>query len=200
MSMSWASRRAEVADVPRVASVLARAFVGDPMYTWALDRADPVEQERRLYHYFEALVGKVLLRHGLTFTTDGEVGAAVWAPPHHWRFRFIDEARVTPAVLRAFGSSVTRLLRIMVDFQRVHPREPHYYLLFLGTDPAQQKRGIGSALLQPMLARCDAEGLPAYLESSKESNLPFYRRHGFEAVQELALGDVRITTMRRPPR
>jgi ribosomal protein S18 acetylase RimI-like enzyme len=72
--------------------------------------------------------------------------------------------------------------------------------LFLGTDPAQQKQGIGSALLAPMLARCDAERLPAYLESSKPTNVPFYQRHGFEVVQEIDVAGVPVTTMRRPPR
>jgi hypothetical protein len=37
------------------------------------------------------------------------------------------------------------------------------------------------------LARSDAAGLPAYLESSKEKNLSFYRRHGFEVVGHIAI-------------
>jgi len=57
----------------------------------------------------------------------------------------------------------------------------------LGTDPQHQGKGIGSALLAPVLAKCDAEGIPAYLESSKERNIPFYRRHGFEVTTELNL-------------
>ena len=42
--------------------------------------------------------------------------------------------------------------------------------------------------MRPVLAHCDREGLPCYLESSKERNVPFYRRHGFEVVQEVPLG------------
>jgi hypothetical protein len=37
-----------------------------------------------------------------------------------------------------------------------------------------------------MIDRCDVEGLPAYLESSKESNVAFYNRFGFETVKVVA--------------
>ena len=58
----------------------------------------------------------------------------------------------------------------------------------LGTEPASQGKGIGSALMQPILDRCDSEGLPAYLESSKDTNIPFYSRHGFEVTGEIKIG------------
>jgi GNAT superfamily N-acetyltransferase len=58
----------------------------------------------------------------------------------------------------------------------------------LGTDPRYQGKGIGSALLAPVLEQCDAEGLPAYLESTKERNVPFYARHGFEVTESFRVG------------
>jgi GNAT superfamily N-acetyltransferase len=75
----------------------------------------------------------------------------------------------------------------LVRIERAHPREPHWYLAVLGTDPRRQHRGVGSALLAPILARCDADRVPAYLESSKRTNVPFYERHGFRVVGELAI-------------
>jgi hypothetical protein len=38
-----------------------------------------------------------------------------------------------------------------------------------------------------MTARFDAEGSPAYLESSTERNRDLYLRHGFEVTRELPL-------------
>lgn len=66
-----------------------------------------------------------------------------------------------------------------------HPRSPHWYLAVLGTDPSAQRTGIGSALIKPTLRRCDTDGIPAYLESSKEANISFYQRHGFRVTQEI---------------
>ena len=39
------------------------------------------------------------------------------------------------------------------------------------------------------LERVDREGLPAYLESSKESNVPFYARFGFEVRETVTHPD-----------
>ncbi|MFD0534677.1 GNAT family N-acetyltransferase [Actinomadura luteofluorescens] len=50
-----------------------------------------------------------------------------------------------------------------------------------------QGNGLGAALLRSRLDRCDTEGLPAYLESSKERNVPYYERFGFRVTRELPL-------------
>jgi GNAT superfamily N-acetyltransferase len=86
--------------------------------------------------------------------------------------------------------------------EHVHPTPPHYYLAVLGTRPDRQGMGIGSSLLRPVLDRCDAEGVGAYLESSKERNVPFYRRHGFEVTTALRLpgGGPTVWPMWRSPR
>ena len=52
-----------------------------------------------------------------------------------------------------------------------------------------QGQGLGTQMLREVLADADTDGVPAYLESSNERNLPLYERNGFRVVGELqALG------------
>lgn len=84
---------------------------------------------------------------------------------------------------------------------RRHPREPHWYLFVVGSDPARRGRGLGHAVIAPVLDRCDEDGLPAYLESSNPANVPYYARMGFEVTGELTrAGCPPLIPMRRQPR
>jgi len=59
----------------------------------------------------------------------------------------------------------------------------------IGVRPEWQGRGFGSALLRPILERCDRERLPAYLEASSPRNRALYERHGFAVVEEMRVSD-----------
>ncbi|HEX9765590.1 MAG TPA: GNAT family N-acetyltransferase, partial [Nitriliruptorales bacterium] len=121
------------------------------------------------------------------FTVDGTPAAAYWDPPGHWKTSLGDLVRLAPIMVRAVRSRVPKALRGLSRMEAAHARQPdHYYLAVLGTRPDRQGTGLGSALLAPVLGRCDDEGIGAYLESSKPENIPFYRRHGFEVVGEVA--------------
>ncbi len=50
-----------------------------------------------------------------------------------------------------------------------------------------ERRGIGGRLLSFGVARVDAEGMPAYLESSNPRNIGLYERHGFRVTRVLDL-------------
>jgi GNAT superfamily N-acetyltransferase len=114
---------------------------------------------------------------------------ALWLPPGGHPFGLADQLRVLPAQLRVFGRHLRRAIGAQRAVERHHPREPHWYLDYIAVAPGGQGRGAGSALLAPMLERCDREGVPAYLESSKERNLAFYARHGFRVAREIELPD-----------
>jgi GNAT superfamily N-acetyltransferase len=198
--MTVVIRKAEVSDTRRLAGALARAFADDPLIAWLLPRERA--RARGLPALFELEVKYLHLPHNEVYTTAELSGGARWAPPDKWRTPPTSLLRAIPRLALALGSRIPVALRTITAMERVHPREPHWYLAVLGTEPAAQGKGVGSALLAPVLQRCDREGVPAYLESSKESNIPFYSRHGFEVSGRVDLpgGGPRVWPMWREPR
>ena len=88
--------------------------------------------------------------------------------------------------------------------ERMEERHPddrsHWYLFAPGYRAGGAGTRVGLVLLAQMLARVDADGMPAYLESSNERNIALYGRHGFEITGEVAIpGGPRIWPMWREP-
>jgi ribosomal protein S18 acetylase RimI-like enzyme len=91
-------------------------------------------------------------------------------------------------------------LHLLSEVERRHPHDVHWYLSILATDPTVQGRGLGTALLNPVLRRCDDEGLLAYTETQKQENVSWYRRAGFEVADTVSLGDSpTVWCLRREP-
>ncbi|HME71784.1 MAG TPA: GNAT family N-acetyltransferase [Myxococcota bacterium] len=188
-----------VADLQPISATLARAFQDDPVMAWLLP--DPEQRAARLPAFWTYALGGLHGKHGSFFTTPTFAGAAVWDPPGHWKVGILQMIRFGPAFVRIFRRRCLRGLALLNAVEQHHPREPHYYLFALGTDPVHQGQGVGTALLAPVLATCDMERLPAYLESSNERNVPFYQRSGFRVMREVLVpGAPKITLMRRPAR
>lgn len=192
-------REAQPDDVPALAATLARAFDDDPVSGWFYRRE--ASRPHRLGRFFAWQLRR-LMPQGVVHTTADGAGAAIWALPDRWRETPMDSVRLFAAT---GGALLTRLPTVLAGVQRIerhHPAAPHLYLSVLGTDPARQGQGIGGALLGPGLALCDADGLPAYLESSKEANNAFYARFGFRVTGEVSLprGGPRVWFLWRDPR
>lgn len=179
--MEASVRKARPADASRIVAVLARAFDDDPFVNWMAlqDR----RRARRIYDAMD-LALRMVSNYREIYTTEAIHGAALWAPPGAWRTNLLSQVRYLPAAIRISGWRRMWMVGSGLDaVERKHPEEPHYYLWVLGTDPDYQGRGIGTQLLEPVLAQCDRDRMPAYLESSKERNVPFYEHNGFEVLE-----------------
>lgn len=183
-------RLATSADLPAVGETLAAAFVGDPIWEWMVPPSPTWKRRASAFYGAEAR-----LRHGHGDGAAGEVwvddqvrGAALWASPGAWRTTLRQTLAITVPSVRFIRGRIVRGLRVLSAVEGEHPADPpHWYLAYLGTDPEHQGHGIGSALIEAVTSRCDEQGLGAYLESSKESNVAFYARHGFEVRRRFEL-------------
>jgi ribosomal protein S18 acetylase RimI-like enzyme len=176
-------RPARRPDFAALAKVLARAFYDDPVTTWFYPN-----DRRRLMHAqrFFAIRLRQLAPQELIYTTPELSGAAMWAQPGRWREDTRQSLMLLP-MLPALLPRIRRVTRAVREIELHHPKELHFYLSVVGTDPELQGRGIASALLAPALERCDVHGVPAFLECSKESNVRFYSHHGFVVTDRIDL-------------
>nr|WP_280485964.1 GNAT family N-acetyltransferase [Nocardia cyriacigeorgica] len=129
-------------------------------------------------------------------------GAALWNPPGRWHHSTVSDLLMLPQFARAMGTRLLAGKRIGDIMTARHPEEPHWYLAVIGSDPAQRGHGYGHALMSKRLDRCDSELVPAYLESSNESNIGYYQRFGFEITDTITIpgGGPTLWAMWRSPR
>ena len=206
ISLTWVApqvRRARKEDVRELSHTLARAFYDDPVMIWLLPDDKP--RTAQLQRLFATMTRHHhLARGGVEVATDGGgIGAAaLWDPPNEWQETRWGQLAMTPTFIRVFGRHSTRGRAVQELMQRVHPEEPHWYLGVIGSDPSVRGKGFGQALMRSRLDRVDAEHAPAYLESTKSDNVPYYQRFGFEVTGEMALpgGGPTIWPMWRNPR
>jgi len=196
-------RPATSSDRAKLADALASAFSQDPLFTWMAGAGPNKPLEPKLRVLFDTFLKLDLEREQhLVFADESDRGVAIWKAPNKWKMPTGDMLRALPSMLRAFGTKAPRMIGAISAIEKVHPKEEHYYLEALGTRQDMQSKGVGSAVIRHMLDRCDAEGLPAYLESSNLRNVPFYARHGFETTGEIVVGKgaPTVTAMWREPR
>jgi ribosomal protein S18 acetylase RimI-like enzyme len=166
-------------DKARLLQTIVLGFAADPMARWAspdaavyLDRRDA---------FFDAM-GGAAFDHGTAFVADGGAAVATWLPPGvaadgERMAAIMDEQ--TP------DSRKAEMDALFAKMEEFHLDGPHWYLPLIAADPARQGQGLGTALMAAAIARIDADGRPAYLESSNPRNIPLYERFGFERVGEI---------------
>jgi GNAT superfamily N-acetyltransferase len=190
------TRIADAADADDVGRILAAGFGHDPVLTWVFHEPD---RQRKLGSFFEFLAREALVPLGATYLIPGS--CAAWTPPDAPPWPAERGERFT-ATLRTVctADDLDRLGILDAAVQEQHPPEPIWYLGVIATVPAMQGRGLASALLRESLSVVDADGSPAYLESTNPRNIPLYQRNGFDSIGRIDLPDgPSLTRMWRDP-
>jgi len=179
---SATARPATEADAEALSQTLARAFHDDPLMCFLF--RNPATRPAKLPKVFQLLF-KLGLPHGGCAVTSGYEAAALWRPPEQWEIHWWQYLTNGAAFIDLFGADIPHVLKTMDHIEKNHPHTPHWYLQVLGTDTTKQGKGYGGLLMRHQLEIIDAHSLPAYLESSKESNIPIYSSYGFEVTGEI---------------
>ncbi|MDI1242672.1 MAG: GNAT family N-acetyltransferase [bacterium] len=177
-------------------SVITLAFSTDPIARWTYP--DPDQYLEYFPWFINAFAGRAF-ENGTAYLAPDFAGAALWLTPGVGP----DEDELLGLVWESTSSEVQKdLFPMFEQMAAFHPTYPHWYLPMIGVEPSRRGSGVGSALLQHSLANCDAEGLPAYMESSSPKNIPLYERFGFELIGTIRSGDAppMFPMLRKPQR
>jgi ribosomal protein S18 acetylase RimI-like enzyme len=171
------------------------AFSGDPAARWMYP--DWESYAKHFPSFVEGFAGPAF-EHGTAYCCGAD-GAALWLPPGVHP----DEEALAALIRRSVPErDQAEVFEFFSQMDSYHPGEPHWYLPMIGVVPEKQGQGYGSALLRPVLERCDAEGKLAYLEASSSRSVPLYERHGFEVVGKIQAGTspTMLPMVRKPNR
>lgn len=168
-------------EVPQAVDLLVRAFVADPFIDWVVRPAAARDEATR--RFFAGSLRYLVMPSDEVWATENLEAVALWTPPDAFKVGALVQARFLRETVRMLGlrNAISRMAGFN-EIERHSPSTPHYYLFFLGVEPARQGEGLGSRMLRHMLARCDAERMPAYLEATHPGLVPFYERHGYHAL------------------
>ena len=183
-----------------MAAALADAFSKDLVFTFL--RPGRLRQRARLRAMLAVEMEQYVLANGGTvWTTSGFDGAVAELPPGAWEMPKSATGKEALRWMWAFRTRLPRAMRVQRAMAERHLREPHFYVRTVGVRTALQGQGVGSALMQPTLARADSAALPTYIEASSERSAALYERLGFlhMGVFELPEGGPPVWPMRRPP-
>ena len=126
---------------------------------------------------------------GDVFLSDDKKGCALLLLP--------EQKRLTPrSVLWNIGlirsavglGNLKKVVERESKIRKLHPKEPIYYLWFIGVDPDAQHAGTGTGLLREVIGKSKEINRPVYLETSVPQNLYWYEKMGFEIYNELNFG------------
>jgi hypothetical protein len=179
------------------AAVLADAFYDDPVVSWMYPNA---KKRRERFRRMTARLLELTRQRNHVLRTEGDGACAFWMPPGEPPLTFGEQLRTISAA-PGLARRLPQTLALLELMDRKHPKEPHWYLFLVGSNPQRRGLGHGAAVIQPVLDQCDRDGAPAYLENSNPRNTAYYERFGFVGTGELRrAGSPPLVPMWREPR
>lgn len=176
-------RQASYADAAAITRILAAGFYDDPPLKWIMP--NNAERSRLSPAFFQPFVD-LALTDGKVFVTDDVTGTALWLHVDVTAAAEDDPTALRDRVVAGIGTENAKRFFVLDElFTTHHPgHESHEYLMFVGTVPEHQNRGVGTTLLRHRLAELDLATSPAYLEASSGRSAALYARLGFAPIGE----------------
>ena len=178
--------RAEYKNKTLVVDILSDSFDDNKSVNYIIkqDKKRVLRIKRLMEYSFEVcmMFGNVFLSH------DKKACALILMPDKkktNLKSVWLDIKLITSCI----GiSNIKKALERESKINKLHPKGLMYYLWFIGVDPQEQNKGIGSTLLADVINEGVRSNRSVYLETSTLKNIPWYEKFGFEIYNELDFG------------
>lgn len=169
------------------AEALCDALVEDAFYITLEQsvsaRDDPRE---RLLRYLDYSMVEARDYGTLHFPQAHQYGVAVWSKPLTPERAALQKQAKREFLQRHMGAANAARYDDISDFMSAQSDRlvdaSAWYLSIVGILPAFQNKGLGAALIRPVIELADAAGVPTFLETFTPRNEPFYQRLGYRAA------------------
>jgi ribosomal protein S18 acetylase RimI-like enzyme len=188
-------------DIPAMVEMLSRGMRDNPLHVAAFG-TDPDLRERKVLQMFRLLAKNPAIVANAMVARDANgtiVGAYSFSNPGSCQPSGIAKLMMTPVLLTLGIGNGRRAASWLKSWSNHDPDVRHYHFGPIGVDAHLQGQGIGSELMRAFCQQMDQVGENAYLETDKEINVGFYRKFGFEVIEEAeVIGVPNWFMLRRP--
>ena len=178
--------RADYNDRDRVVDILANSFDGNESVNYIIKQDKKrAERIKKLMEYsFD-----VCYLSGEIFLSDDKKGCTLILIPDKKKTTLKSILLDIKLIVSCIGlANIKKAMARGAKIKKLQPKEPMYYLWFIGVDPIAQNNGRGSDLLREVIKEGVSKGRLICLETSTLKNIPWYEKFGFKIYNKLDLG------------
>lgn len=177
------------ANLSEAVEVLAQAYYNNPLPMHAFGRLPSKKRLVRVRRIYRGAVESALVAgHIYVVRRNGAIVATAIA--------YSPDSKVQPMAqnLIHYSSVLTTGPRAAIAYHQFSrhvsqftPTTPHWHLFAVGVAPSFQRQGIGEALVKHFNWMADKAGMPSFLFTAREDQVPFYNALGYKVTNLAAV-------------
>ncbi len=170
-------------DRQHVVNILASSFDDNKSVNYT------IKQDSKRFERIKSLMEysfDVCHLFGKVFLSDDRKGCALIVLPDKKRTTFKSLLLDLKLIFRCIGlANAKQVMAREAKIKKRQPREPIYYLWFIGVQQGEQGAGIGTLLLHEIIEESQKDKRMICLETSTLKNIPWYQKFGFSIYNDL---------------
>ncbi len=179
-------KEATLADKKKIVHILTKAFDDNSSVNYMVKQDEKrIERIKFLMNYSFDMCNK----YGKVYLSEDENACALVLFPELKKDNFWTIGKDIKLIAKSIGfSNIFKALKRESLIKQAQLKDNVYYLWFIGVDPSNQNKGLGSELLNGLVNEAKQMGRTVCLETSTKKNIPWYQKNGFEIYNNVDLG------------